>query len=108
MRLRTLWSWAALGALAFSLAPRLALAAPVAAPLQQANLLTNPDMENFNGGTAAAWDPWWEEVPKPGGDSLDYVYKPDWVSEANPTFVKSGSKSQHIGRGWDPWHAGIR
>lgn len=117
MKLPTLWSLRTL-ARAANLAAAALLAAVAAgvtpgataqaAPLPQTNLLVNANMESFTGGVASSWDPWWSEVPNPGTGSLDYVVKPNWVSESNPTFVQSGSASQHIGRNWDPWFAGIR
>ncbi len=77
--------------------------------LAQINLVVNGGLDAFDSsGVAASWFPWWQEVPNPGTGSLDYVLKPDWVPESNPNFVQSGSASQHIGRRWDPWRAGIR
>ena len=90
----------------------MALIAPpsaAAAPLSQTNLIQNGGMETFgSAGVANGWIPWWEEVPNPGTGSLDYVLKPEWAAEYNSAFVHGGSASQHIGRRWDPWHAGIR
>jgi LysM repeat protein len=80
-----------------------------AAPPAQANLLTNPSLETFGGaGVASGWEPWWQTIPNPGDGGLNYALQPDFVSETNPTFVQAGGASQHIGRLWDPWHAGIR
>ncbi len=80
-----------------------------AAPLPQANLLTNGNMESFaSNGVATSWDPWWETIPNPGNGNLNYSAVPNWIQEGNKVFVESGSLSQHIGHSWDPWHAGIR
>ncbi len=106
MKSHKFWSLLAGIALLLALIPQ---ARAAAAPLPQANLLANGSMESFAAnGVATGWDPWWEEVANPGTGSLDYVVKPNWVQEANPVFVQSGGASQHIGRNWDPWHAGIR
>ncbi len=79
-----------------------------AAPPAQTNLVTNPSLETFSNGVATGWEPWWQTITNPGDGSLNYALKPDFVSEANPVFVQAGGASQHIGRNWDPWHAGIR
>jgi len=84
-------------------------ASVAAAPLAQANLLNNGNMESFGGnGVATGWDPWWETIANPGNGDLHYAAIPTWIQESNHTFVQSGSLSQHIGHSWDPWHAGIR
>jgi LysM repeat protein len=84
-------------------------ASVTAAPLAQANLLNNGNMESFAGnGVATGWDPWWETIQNPGNGSLNYAAVPTWIQEGNHVFVQSGSLSQHIGHSWDPWHAGIR
>lgn len=110
MRLKQLACAVALLALAaLTLPPVPAAAQVVAVPLAQTNLLANPDFEGFqSNGTANSWDPWWSTVNNPGNGSLDYALKPDFIPESNPVFVRSGGSSQHIGRNWDPWHAGIR
>jgi LysM repeat protein len=97
-------------ALALALLAGLRGPAPaVAAPPAQTNLLTNGNMESFgSNGVATGWEPWWQNTGNPGTGSLDYAVTPDFVSESNPTFVQSGGASQHIGRNWDPWFAGIR
>jgi LysM repeat protein len=107
MTYRRLWALAALLAV---LGAAVAAPAPAAAGLPaQANLLANGGLDSFGGsGVATSWDPWWETIANPGTGSLDYVLPPEWSSETNPTFVHSGSASQHIGRTWDPWHGGIR
>ena len=107
MRLKKLWYACAAALLALAALP--AAAAPVAAPPAQANLLANADLESFQGnGTATSWDPWWQETANPGTGDLNYAFKPDFAPESNPTFVRSGGSSQHVGRNWDPWRAGIR
>ncbi len=107
MRLKKLWYSLAITLLALSALP--AFAAPSSAPPAQANLLANADLDSFQGnGTATSWDPWWMEIANPGDGSLSYAYKPDFSPENNPTFVRSGGSSQHVGRSWDPWRAGIR
>jgi len=48
-----------------------------AAPLAQANLLVNGNMESFAGnGVASNWDPWWETIANPGNGSLNYSAVP--------------------------------
>jgi LysM repeat protein len=80
----------------------------VAAPPAQANLLTNGGLDSFvSNGMATGWEPWWETIQNPGTGSLQYVVRPDFAPESNPAFTLGGS-SQHVGRSWDPWHAGIR
>ncbi len=107
MRLNKLWTLLALVVLGAAALP--VAAAPAAVPPAQANLVGNADLEAFQGnGMATSWDPWWQETPNPGDGTLNYAYKPDFAPEHNPTFVRSGSGSQHIGRSWDPWRAGIR
>jgi LysM repeat protein len=110
MRLNRLWYPLVLLALvALSTLPVPATAAPVEAPAAQANLVGNADLEAFQGnGTATNWEAWWEATNNPGNGSLNYAFKPDFAPENNPVFVRSGGGSQHIGRSWDPWHAGIR
>jgi LysM repeat protein len=107
MNLKRLGAFALLLALALA---AMAVPAPAAAGLPaQTNLLANGGLDSFSAsGVATSWEPWWDHVPNPGTGSLDYVVKPEWSSETNPTFVQSGSGSQHIGRPWDPWYAGIR
>lgn len=108
MRLKKFWYiLAALLVLAVSAWP--ATAAPALGLQAQANLLGNADLEAFQGnGTATNWEAWWMESANPGNGDLNYAFKPDFMPEHNPTFVRSGSGSQHIGRSWDPWRAGIR
>jgi LysM repeat protein len=110
MRLNKLWYSLVLLAVAVSAAlPLTAAAAPLAVPAAQTNLLGNADLESFQGnGTASNWEAWWEASANPGNGSLNYAFKPDFAPESNPTFIRSGGGSQHIGRSWDPWHAGIR
>lgn len=112
MRLNKLWpSLVLLALITLTTLPAAAApaAAPLAAPPAQANLLLNPDLDSFLGnGMATSWDPWWNTIANPGNGSLNYAVRPDFVPENNPTFVRSGGGSQHIGRNWDPWHAGIR
>jgi LysM repeat protein len=91
-----------------ALAGARAAAPAIAAPPAQANLLSNPSLDSFSGGVATGWEPWWQTIANPGDGSLNYAVQPDFVPETNPTFVLAGSGSQHIGRNWDPFHAGIR
>jgi|GEM_PF-266358 len=81
----------------------------LAAPPAQANLVANGGMESFGGnGLATGWEPWWETIANPGGGNLNYAQPPNFASENNPAFVRSGSLTQHVGRSWDPWFGGVR
>lgn len=109
MKLRVLRSLLALTAVIVAAGSLWPAALVTAAPLAQANLINNGNMESFaSSGVATGWDPWWETVANPGNGSLNYVLEPTWIQESNKVFVESGSLSQHIGHSWDPWHAGIR
>lgn len=109
MKSGMLRSLLAITALFVGVAGLLPAASVTAAPLAQANLVANGNMESFAGnGVATSWDPWWESIPNPGNGSLNYAAVPTWIQESNKVFVESGSLSQHIGHSWDPWHAGIR
>lgn len=79
-------------------------AAPAA---QSGNLLSSSGFEtSFSGGVAENWSKWHENTDK--ADNYDYAYKPDWSAETvTSELIHSGSKSQHIGNFWDPWHAGV-
>ncbi len=107
MRLKKLWTILALAVLAATALP--VAAEPAVELAAQTNLVGNADLEAFQGnGTATNWDAWWQETANPGDGTLNYAFKPDFAPEHNPTFVRSGSGSQHVGRSWDPWRAGIR
>jgi LysM repeat protein len=109
MKSRLVRSLLAIAALLAGTAGFWPAATVTAAPLAQANLLVNGNMESFAGnGVASNWDPWWETIANPGNGNLNYAYQPTWIQESNHVFVESGSLSQHIGHSWDPWHAGIR
>jgi hypothetical protein len=109
MKSRLLRSLLAIVALTVGAAGYWPAASVAAAPLAQANLLNNGNMESFAGnGVATGWDPWWETIQNPGNGNLNYAAVPTWIQEGNHVFVQSGSLSQHIGHSWDPWHAGIR
>ncbi|HLF28394.1 MAG TPA: LysM peptidoglycan-binding domain-containing protein [Anaerolineae bacterium] len=94
-----------LAALLAGLLPATGLAAPAA----QANLLTNPGLEQpyDDGKQASGWGRWFEDTGKQPG-TLDYVVPPVFSSEVNPALVYGGSTSQHIGNKYEPWHGGIK
>src|SRR5947209_2456642 len=109
MKSRVLRSLLAMAAMVAAVAGVWPAASVTAAPLAQANLLSNGNMESFAGnGVATGWDPWWQTIANPGNGSLNYAAVPSWIQESNKIFVQSGGLSQHIGHSWDPWHAGIR
>lgn len=107
MRVMKISGMLLLAGLIAALAPMTSLAAPVA---QEQNLLANPGFEQpYDGGKqASGWGRWFEETPKPGGGSLDYVVGPEFSAEVNTAIVRSGGASQHIGNRYDPWHAGVK
>jgi len=62
----------------------------------------------FEGGLLG-WTPWFEDTGKPArAESLDYVVAPTFSVERNPLLVQAGEASLHIGRLFDPWHAGLK
>ncbi|HUS17645.1 MAG TPA: LysM peptidoglycan-binding domain-containing protein [Chloroflexia bacterium] len=108
MNLSKLRSLLVITLVAAGLAGVLRPAPAVAAPPAQANLLVNGGLDSFAGnGMANSWEPWWETIQNPGTGTLNYVVRPDFSPESNGAFTLGGS-SQHVGRSWDPWHAGIR
>ena len=91
-------------------------AATQAAPLAQENLLQNPGMElpySDNDRQPNGWGRWFEQIDKPADASaLQYALSPIFGSETNPSgkypeLVHGGAASAHIGRQYDPWHAGL-
>ena len=103
------WQWVLVALAVLSALPVPVTAAPPALPPAQANVLLNADLESFQGnGMATNWESWWNTIANTGNGNLKYSVLPDFVPENNPVFVRSGGGSQHIGRNWDPWHAGIR
>ena len=81
-------------------------AAPVA---QGTNLLNSSGFEApFGGaGTDPSWARWHEEDCDRDAPNYDFVCRPDWSGESNPTLVHTGGQSQHIGVYYTPWHAGV-
>lgn len=68
-------------------------------------ILSNPDFE----AGLTGWQTWHEDTGKPArAGSLDYAIEPAFSTERNPALIKSGSASLHIGRIYDPWHAGLK
>jgi hypothetical protein len=62
----------------------------------------------FEGGLLG-WTPWFEDTDKPArAESLDYAVTPAFSVERNPLLVQAGDASLHIGRMYDPWHAGLK
>ena len=62
----------------------------------------------FEGGLLG-WTPWFEDTGKPArAESLDYAVIPAFSIERNPLLVQAGDASLHIGRMYDPWHAGLK
>ena len=71
MNSRVFRSLLAVTALIASVAGFWPAAAISAAPLPQASLINNGNMESFAGnGVATSWDPWWETIANPGNGSL--------------------------------------
>ncbi len=83
-----------------------------AAPLAQNNLLNNPgmDLPFSNGKQPDGWGRWFEDTGKPTDASgLDYAIQPNFSAETGtPALIHGGSASAHIGRQYDPWHAGLK
>ena len=68
-------------------------------------VLSNADFEAGLSG----WQTWSEDTGKPAdAESLDYAVAPFFSIERNPLLIKSGSAALHVGRIYDPWHAGIK
>lgn len=82
-----------------------------AAPLLQANLLTNPGMEEpYSNGAPQGWGRWHQELnanPKPANCSERYLVQPVWSPEFNGALIRDGSRSAHIGNQFDTWRAGL-
>ena len=82
-----------------------------AAPaLQGENLLVNPGFEQpySDKGEASSWARWFEDSGAKA-DNYDYVLRPDFASEmVTAVLIHGGSASQHVGRRYDPWHAGMK
>ncbi|MCI0579225.1 MAG: hypothetical protein L0332_19220 [Chloroflexi bacterium] len=82
-----------------------------AAPLQQANLLTNSSLdEPYSGGLASGWQAWHEVLnanPKPENCSAYYTVLPKWSPELNEALIRDGNRSQHVGNQFDTWRGGV-
>ena len=64
----------------------------------------------FEGGLLG-WTPWFEDTGTRSAaraESLDYAVTPAFSVERNPLLVHAGEASLHIGRMYDPWHAGLK
>ena len=78
---------------------------PPTDPLTHTVALPNADFESGLVG----WQTWSEETGKPADAStLDYAIAPFFSVEHNPLLVHSGQASLHVGRIYDPWHAGLK
>jgi hypothetical protein len=67
--------------------------------------LSNADFE----AGLAGWQTWSEDSGKPAdASSLDYVLTPFFSVEHNPQLIYSGTATLHVGRIYDPWHAGLQ
>jgi hypothetical protein len=67
--------------------------------------LPNADFESGLVG----WQTWSEDTGKPADAStLDYANTPFFRIEHNPVLVHTGQASLHVGRIYDPWHAGLK
>ena len=74
-------------------------------PITGTTVLIN---SGFEGGLLG-WTPWFEDTGKPANaESLDYAITPAFSVERNPLLVHAGEASLHIGRMYDPWHAGLK
>lgn len=68
-------------------------------------VLLNSDFE----GGLLGWTTWQEDTGKPArAESLNYALPPVFGVERNPALVESGTVALHIGRMYDPWHAGLK
>jgi len=89
------------------------LATPTPLPIGVPPLITTPSNivlsnADFEAGLSG-WQTWSEETGKPArADSLDYVVAPFFSIERNPLLIKSGAAALHVGRIYDPWHAGLK
>lgn len=78
---------------------------PPAEPLTQTVSLPNADFESGMVG----WQTWADDTGKPADAStLDYTVTPFFSIEHNPALVRAGQASLHVGRIYDPWHAGLK
>lgn len=82
---------------------------PIGAPPVSSGLsnivLSNADFEAGLSG----WQTWSEDTGKPTeAESLNYAVAPFFSIERNPLLIKSGAVSLHVGRIYDPWHAGLK
>jgi hypothetical protein len=78
---------------------------PPTDPLTHTVALPNADFESGLVG----WQTWSEDTGKPADAStLDYAITPFFSVEHNPLLVHSGQASLHVGRIYDPWHAGLK
>jgi len=83
---------------------------PVPVPVGQPPITATAVLINsgFEGGLLG-WTPWFEDTGKPArAESLDYAIAPAFSVERNPLLVQAGEASLHIGRLYDPWHAGLK
>ena len=83
---------------------------PVPVPVGQPPITATAVLINsgFEGGLLG-WTPWFEDTGKPArAESLDYAIAPAFSVERNPLLVQTGEASLHIGRLFDPWHAGLK
>ena len=68
-------------------------------------VLSNADFE----AGLLGWTTWSEDTGKPTqAESLDYVVAPFFSIEHNPVLIKTGQAALHVGRIYDPWHAGLK
>lgn len=78
---------------------------PPTDPLTQTVALPNADFESGLVG----WQTWGEDTGKPAdASSLGYAITPFFSVEHNPALVRTGQMSLHVGRIYDPWHAGLK
>lgn len=77
----------------------------------QTNLLQNPGFEQpYQGnGEANNWGRWHRNSSEDMFDDCTNGYhkRPHWSAESNPTLIRDGGTSQHIGNQWDTWSAGV-
>ena len=78
---------------------------PPTDPMTHTAVLPNADFE----AGLVGWQTWSEDTGKPADAStLDYAIAPFFSVERNPLLVHSGAASLHVGRMYDPWHAGLK
>jgi hypothetical protein len=78
---------------------------PPTDPLTQTVAMPNAGFESGLVG----WQTWSEDTGKPADAStLDYAIAPFFSVEHNPLLVHTGQASLHVGRIYDPWHAGLK